>query len=210
MRILVTAGPTREYIDSVRFITNASSGRMGFAVAEAAVRAGHDVTLLAGPVRLDPPEGCRIERFVSVADLKDALGRHFAACDVLVMAAAVGDFRPDKIFPGKIHRSDAPLSLRLLATEDVLASVARGKRPDQRIIAFAVEAGPDDLIEAKARREMAAKSADYVVVYAPDAIAASASRACVVTPDATALGWARRSKADLAREIVRLLAPCRD
>ena len=176
MRILVTAGPTREQIDSVRFLTNASSGRMGFALAGAAARAGHDVTLLAGPVHLAPPEGCRVERFVSVADLKGALEAHFPACDVLAMAAAVGDFRPDRTFPGKIHRSDGPFSLRLIPTEDLLASVAAAKRGNQTVVAFAVEAGPDDLIEAKARKEMSAKNADNVVVNTPDAMSSPDSR----------------------------------
>ena len=83
MRIVVTAGPTREYIDDVRFISNASSGRMGFAVAAAAVGAGHDVTLIAGPVELSPLGGCRVVRFVSAADLKAALDEHFPACDAL-------------------------------------------------------------------------------------------------------------------------------
>jgi len=206
MRILVTAGPTREQIDSVRFLTNASSGRMGFAVAAAAARAGHDVTLLAGPVHLARPEGCRVESFVSVADLKAALEARFPDCDVLIMAAAVGDFRPDRTFPGKIHRSDGPFSLRLIPTEDLVASVAAAKRGDQTVVAFAVEAGPDDLIEAKARKEMGAKNADYVVVNTPDAMSAPDSRACILTPTTLALPWARRPKADLADEIIRLLS----
>ncbi|HHH76269.1 MAG TPA: bifunctional phosphopantothenoylcysteine decarboxylase/phosphopantothenate--cysteine ligase CoaBC, partial [Phycisphaerae bacterium] len=85
MRILITAGPTREYLDSIRFLSNGSTGQMGFATAEAAVNNGHDVTLLAGPVNLVAPAGCRVLKFVSVADLQAALAEHFDECDVLIM-----------------------------------------------------------------------------------------------------------------------------
>ena len=205
MRVLVTAGPTRQYIDSVRFITNASSGRMGFAVAEAAARAAHEVTLLAGPVPLEPPDPCRVVRFVTIDDLQAALAEHFDACDALIMTAAVGDFQPERALPGKIHRSDGPLVLRLFPTEDLLAGVAAGKRPDQIVVAFAVEAGPRKLVEAKAREEMADKHADYVVVNTPQAIAAPDSRACILRGDRVVLPWARRDKPKLAEEIIRLL-----
>jgi phosphopantothenoylcysteine decarboxylase/phosphopantothenate--cysteine ligase len=205
MRVLVTAGPTREYIDRVRFITNASSGRMGFAVAEAAVQAGHVVTLLAGPAAIDPPGGCRVVRFVSADDLKAALHEHFAGCDALVMAAAVGDFRPQHRVEGKIPRGGGAITVRLAPTEDLLAGVAGGKRPGQVIVAFAVEDGPPPRAEAKARAELAAKGADLVVVNTPAAMGASHSEACILSPAGVLLPWARRTKADLAREIVALL-----
>jgi len=207
MRILVTAGPTREYIDTVRFISNASSGRMGVAVATAAVRAGHDATLLAGQgvaVRDNP--GFNVHRFTSVADLKALLVERFPACDALVMAAAVGDFRPQKPLPAKLHRKGGPITLKLFPTEDVLAGLRASKRPGQRIVAFAVEDGPCDQIEAKARAEMAEKGADWVVVNTPAAIAADESRACILAPDAVALPWDDRAKRELADQIVQLLS----
>jgi phosphopantothenoylcysteine decarboxylase/phosphopantothenate--cysteine ligase len=207
MRIVVTAGPTREYIDSVRFISNASSGRMGFAVAAAAAAAGHDVTLLAGPVELAPPAGCRVVRFVSVEDLAAALAERFAECDALVMTAAVGDFRPEPRVAGKIPRRGGAVTVRLVPTADVLAGVARGKRPGQVVVAFAVEDPPPAAAEAKARAELAAKGADLVVVNTPAAMGARESDACILAPAGVVLPWGRRTKQELAEEILKCLSP---
>ena len=211
MRVLVTAGPTREYIDTVRFITNASSGRMGCAVACAAARAGHHVTLLLGPGvagggTADLGDGCEVVPFVSVADLKREVTARFGACDVLVMCAAVGDFRPDRVLPSKLHRSTGPVTLRLYPTEDVVAGVAAGKSGTQTVVTFAVEDGPREQIEAKAREEMVAKNSDFVVVNTPAAMAAAESDACVLVRGGGGLPWARRTKQALAEQIVQLLA----
>jgi phosphopantothenoylcysteine decarboxylase / phosphopantothenate---cysteine ligase len=199
MRIVVTAGPTREYIDSVRFISNASSGRMGFAVAAAAAAAGHEVTLLAGPVELPPPTGCQVVRFVSVEDLSAALAARFADCDALVMTAAVGDFRPERRVDGKIPRRGGAVTARLVPTEDVLAGLARGKRPGQVVVAFAVEDPPPAAAEAKAR-------ADLVVVNTPAAMGAQESDACILGSAGVLLPWGRRTKQELAEEVVKLLS----
>jgi len=206
MHVLVTAGPTREPIDAVRFITNGSSGRMGYALAAAAVRAGHDVTLLTGPVALDPPPACRTVRFVSVDDLAAALDEHFPACDALVMTAAVGDFRPEHRVEGKIPRSGGPVTIRLVPTEDLLAGLSARKRPGQLLIAFAVEDPPRKQAEAKARAEMRTKGADLVVVNTPDAMGREASEACILSRDDTRLPWATRTKAELAELVIAQLA----
>ena len=202
MRVLITAGPTRAYIDPVRFITNASSGRMGYAVAEQALGAGHEVTLLTGPVALAPPAGAAVVRFETNEELLAALNARFDACDALVMAAAVGDFTVADAQPVKIRRSAGPITLELLPTPDLLEEVTRRRRPDQIIIAFAVV---DVDVEATARAKLLAKRADYIVVNSPAAIAAGASRAAILSRTATVLDWATRSKEDLAREIVTLL-----
>jgi len=211
MRILVTAGPTREYIDTVRFITNASSGRMGAAVADAAAIVGHEVTLLTGPIAPPTPESqqsanVEIVRFVTVEDLRTAVDERFAACDALVMAAAVGDFRVAEAFSAKLPRAGGPVTLRLIPTEDILAGLGRQKRPDQTIVAFAVEDGPAEQAQAKAREEMARKNADYVVVNTPAAMAADESMACVLSRQGVVLPWANRPKRRLAAEIIKLLA----
>jgi phosphopantothenoylcysteine decarboxylase/phosphopantothenate--cysteine ligase len=205
MRVLITAGPTREYIDTVRFLSNASSGRMGIALAAAAKDAGHDVTLLLGPVDLAPPDGARVVPFVSCSDLADALGEHFPRADALLMAAAVGDFRPERTYPSKLHRRNGPITLRLYPTEDILAGIAHSKRADQTIVSFSVEDGRREQVEQKARAEMLAKRADLCVVNPPAAMASEESEACVLSEDGIALPWARRSKAELAGEIVNLL-----
>lgn len=204
MKVIVTAGPTRQYIDSVRFITNASSGQMGCAIAAAAVAAGHEVTLILAE-GISPPAGCEVVRFVRVDDLATALAERFGGCDALVMAAAVGDFRPESISPTKLSRSGGPITIKLVPVADILAGVAKCKRPDQKVIAFAVQDGPDDRIEADARDKMLRKNADYVVVNTPEAIAAEDSRACILSPDGVALPWADRAKRQLAEEIMNLL-----
>lgn len=211
MRIIITAGPTREYIDDVRFISNASSGRMGYAVAVAAAAAGHEVTLLAGPVTLADPPGCEVVRFVSVEELRAALTQRFGACDALIMTAAVGDFRPERRVAGKIARAGGPVDVRLVPTEDVLASVTAGRRVGQVVVAFAVESLPEPDAQAKALAEMQAKGADFVVVNGPEAMQADASRACVLGLGGVLLEWDARPKAELSQEIVLLVeqAACR-
>jgi len=173
-------------------------------VAAAAQRAGHEVTLLSGPVALAIPEGCHAVPFVTVAELKTELAARFDACDMLVMAAAVGDFRPEQVFVSKLKRSAGPVTVRLVPTEDVLGGVAAGKRSDQIVVAFAVEDGPEAEIEAKAQAELLAKNANYVVVNTPAAMAANQSRACILSREGVVLGWRRRAKAELAREILAL------
>lgn len=165
MRLLITAGPTREPIDAVRFISNRSSGQVGIRLAEAAVAAGHEVTLLLGPV-LRVPTGAvadRVVAFESAADLKALLDLHFSAADVLIMAAAVADYRPVERVAGKLPRGHAGEGriLRLEPTEDLVAAMARQKRPDQRVIAFALE--EPDLLEQRAREKLQRKRVDAIV-----------------------------------------------
>lgn len=215
MRVIVTAGPTREYIDTVRFITNASSGQMGCAVAAAAAAAGHEVTLLLGtgasaavPTAFGGKAiAMQVVRFNSVGDLKSELDSRFDGCDGLIMAAAVGDFRLDKPLPAKLHRRGGPITIRLFPTEDILAGLGQRKRADQRIVAFAVEDAPPGEIEAKARSEMVDKNADYVVVNTPAAMAANHSHACILSHSAIVLPWSDRPKEALAAQIVNLLMP---
>ena len=159
LRILVTAGPTRERLDPIRFVSNRSSGRMGFALAEAARDRGARVTLLAGPTELPRPEGLRTVAFESVDDLYGALVREFPECDGLVMAAAVADFVPEAS-PERLHREDGDVAVRLRPGRDVLAGL-RPLRRDQTVVAFAAET---EDFERRARRKMEAKGADLIVV----------------------------------------------
>jgi len=193
---------------------------MGCAVAAAAMDAGHRVTLLLARGVYDSMrdmvmESARrseqeweIKSFVSVDDLRRELTARFASADVLVMAAAVGDFQlePGAVSPVKLSRRGGPITLRLVPTGDVLAAVGAEKKPTQRIVAFAVEDGPDGDIESKARREMLDKHADFVVLNPPAAMGSPVSRACILTRDGVALPWGERPKERLAAEIVRLLA----
>jgi phosphopantothenoylcysteine decarboxylase/phosphopantothenate--cysteine ligase len=158
-RVLITAGPTHEAIDTVRYIGNRSSGRMGMAIAEAARDAGWAVTLLLGPVCARPPEGVHVERFTTTDDLARLLDRHFPACDVLVMAAAVADFRPAEKTTGKLPRTES-VSLSLEATPDLVAACAK-LRTSQRIVGFALE--EERNLAERACEKLRSKNLDAIV-----------------------------------------------
>ncbi len=167
VRVLVTAGGTREPIDSVRYVGNRSSGRMGVEVAREAQRGGAEVTLIAANVSLEPPDGVRSVHVQTAAELRDAARAEFAAADVLVMAAAVSDFRPVSAEDMKIKKSGAEgaragLSLELQPTEDVLAALSGQRRPGQTLIGFAAEHGEGGLKHARAKLER--KGLDAVVL----------------------------------------------
>jgi len=164
MNVLITTGPTREPIDAVRYISNRSSGRVGLAIAIAAVEAGDKVTLLAGQgidVSAAPGE-CEVVRFEAAADLEAKLAERFPECDVLIMAAAVADYRPARATAGKIERdSTKPMSLDLEPVPDLVAALAARKRAGQRIVAFALEE-PAKLLD-RARQKLIRKGVDALV-----------------------------------------------
>ena len=161
LRVLVSAGGTREPIDPVRFIGNRSSGRMGVALAERAAHRGAEVTLVAANVSLSGPAGVRRVDVETAAELAEALGREFDSTDVLVMAAAPADFRPARPAGEKIHREGTgKLELDLQPTDDILAALSRVRRPDQTIIGFAAET---DAAPNRAREKLERKGADAIV-----------------------------------------------
>ncbi len=160
-RVVVTAGPTREAIDPVRFISNHSSGRMGVALAAAAWRRGADVELIAGPMAVAPPVGPALSRVETTAQMADAVGRALAAADVLVMAAAPADFTPARVAATKIKKGARPPAVALDLTVDILASTRGARRPGSVIVGFALET--DDVL-AHARAKLGAKDLDLIVV----------------------------------------------
>jgi phosphopantothenoylcysteine decarboxylase/phosphopantothenate--cysteine ligase len=163
MRVLVTAGGTREPIDAVRYIGNRSSGRMGLALAERASVRGAEVTLIAANVALPAPAGVRRIDVATTTELADAVGREFPRTRLLLMAAAVADFRPARAESGKISREGGGgLELQLEPTDDVLAAVAPQRRDDQIVVAFAAEHGGDAV--ARARDKLRRKGVDAIVV----------------------------------------------
>jgi phosphopantothenoylcysteine decarboxylase/phosphopantothenate--cysteine ligase len=163
LKVLVTAGGTREPIDSVRFIGNSSSGRMGFALAQAARERGAEVTLLAANVALVDPVGVTRHDLATAAELQQACEREFPACDVLLMAAAVADFRPREQADGKIKKAGrTSLEIELEPTADVLAGLSRHRRADQTLVGFAAEHG--ERAVDLARNKLEQKGLDAVVV----------------------------------------------
>jgi phosphopantothenoylcysteine decarboxylase/phosphopantothenate--cysteine ligase len=164
LRVLVTAGGTREPIDAVRYVGNRSSGRMGYALAREAARRGAEVALVAANVALEPPPGVDFVPVRTAAELAAACEERFDDCDVLLMAAAVADYRPADPRADKIKKDEAggELRLRLERTQDVLATLAARRRPDQLLVGFAAEHGARALAHARAKRER--KGLDAVVV----------------------------------------------
>jgi phosphopantothenoylcysteine decarboxylase/phosphopantothenate--cysteine ligase len=163
LRVLVSAGGTREAIDGVRYIGNRSSGRMGFALADAAAARGADVTVVAANVALPRNGAVTYREVVSAAELQATCELAFADCDVLLMSAAVADFRPRAAHDGKLHREGRDeLLLELEPTEDVLLTLSAQRRPGQTLIGFAAEHGDEAL--ARARAKLARKGLDAIVV----------------------------------------------
>ncbi|MGZ5538373.1 MAG: phosphopantothenoylcysteine decarboxylase domain-containing protein [Chthoniobacterales bacterium] len=159
MKFVVTAGPTREPIDPVRFISNRSSGKMGYAIAEAAIEAGHEVTLISGPTALAAPKNARVIKITTADELYDAVHEHAPNCDVLVMCAAVSDYKPIEALAQKLPKQRGEFSLRLTATRDILASLPNESRP-YLVVGFAAETHD---MEASALRKLRAKNCDLIV-----------------------------------------------
>lgn len=159
-KILVTAGPTREAIDPVRFITNHSSGKMGYAIAQAAAFRGAQVTLVSGPVSLTPPVGVGLVRINSAHDLFEAVTSVSDEQDIIIKAAAVADYRPATVSDEKIKKADNDLSIALERTEDTLQYLGQHKREGQILCGFAMETSE---MEARARAKLARKNLDMIV-----------------------------------------------
>lgn len=203
-RVLVSAGPTREYVDPVRYLTNESSGRMGFAIARALARRGASVTLVAGPVALETPDGVRRVDVVSARDMLSAVRREFRASDALVMSAAVADWRPTRKLAGKWRKKDSAASsarLELTRNPDILAQVARRKGA-RLVMGFALETGDG---ERRAQAKLRRKNLDYIVLNDESALNASRSSVTILGRDGSRQGLARRSKGDIAEVLAELV-----
>jgi phosphopantothenoylcysteine decarboxylase/phosphopantothenate--cysteine ligase len=160
LRLLVSAGPTAEPLDPVRVLTNRSSGKMGFRVAERAQARGAQVVLVSGPSSEPAPAGVELVRVQTAAQMKDAILDRLGAVDVVVMAAAVADYRPEIAAPQKIKKNEKPLDLKLVRTDDILMAIAGRRRKEQTIVGFAAET---EALEANAREKLARKKLDLVV-----------------------------------------------
>lgn len=159
-RVLITAGPTQESLDPVRFLTNRSSGKMGYALAKAAKAMGAEVTLVTGKTALLPPYGVETVPVVSAAEMAEAVEELKENADLIVMAAAVADYTPTVVSGQKIKKSDGALSLELCRTKDILASLGEAKRPGQVIVGFSMET--ENLLE-NSRKKLMKKNADMIV-----------------------------------------------
>lgn len=163
-KVLVSAGPTREAIDPVRFVSNASSGRMGYAIARAARRRGAEVVLVSGPSYLPRPANIEFVPIVSAEEMNDACVRYFPQSTLVIMSAAVADYRPTKSYPRKVKKDAQTLSIEMERTADVLKSMGKMKKNGQLLVGFALET---EDIEENARKKLKEKSLDLVVANTP-------------------------------------------
>jgi phosphopantothenoylcysteine decarboxylase / phosphopantothenate---cysteine ligase len=160
-KILVTAGPTREAIDAVRYISNRSSGKMGFAIAEEIIRRGGHVTLIAGPSQLEVPANANYIRVESASEMYNACMKHFSSSDITVMSAAVSDFSPVETATSKVKKEDASLNLTLKRTADILSELGNNKKKGQLLVGFALET-TDGI--SFAREKLLKKNLDLIVL----------------------------------------------
>jgi phosphopantothenoylcysteine decarboxylase / phosphopantothenate---cysteine ligase len=204
VRVLVTAGGTREPIDSVRFIGNRSSGKMGFALARDAARRGADVTIVAANVTLDPPPGVRVVPVGTAAELAQACEREFDACDVLLMAAAVADFRPASPVEDKLKKDRGTPTIELEPTDDVLSALAARRRRGQFLVGFAAEHGEGAVEYGRGKLER--KRLDAVVVNDVSTpgigFDSSDNEVAILTPGGGVQQVSRASKESVARAVL--------
>lgn len=202
LKILVTAGPTWEPIDVMRYLGNRSTGKMGFAVAEAAVMGGHDTRLIAGPVSLATPRGVDRIDVETAQQMYDAVRGHFAWCEVLVMTAAVADWRPAERIAGKLKKHDGERHLHLVRTPDILRTVGSDKG-GKYLVGFAAEA--EDL-EENAARKLREKNLDLIVanpvMQADAAFGADTNRVVMLSRDGRRVALPLLSKQDVAHHIL--------
>ncbi|HST30856.1 MAG TPA: phosphopantothenoylcysteine decarboxylase [Chthoniobacterales bacterium] len=201
MRFLITAGPTREPIDPVRYISNRSSGKMGYAIAEAAIEAGHEVVLISGPASLDPPNGATLVSVATSDEMFDAVHLHVRHCDILVMCAAVADYRPAKASKQKIKKSEAKAVLELIPTRDILASFATKDR-NFVVVGFAAET---EDTEANALKKLREKNCDVIVANdARMAMESDENEVTILFRDAEKKTISRAPKKIVARELIKI------
>ena len=232
MRILITAGGTREYIDPVRFISNASSGRMGYALVRAALKASHKVTLITAPASRPAPSAAKIVKIESAAQMFEAVRKHFSRCDCLIMAAAVADYTPAYPANTKIKRTGKPLSIKLKPTVDILKWAGKHKKlrrqktenKRQRANHRGQSAGrlpakaagrrqmgqivvgfalEDKNVRARAERKLKEKNLDMIVANTPAAIGADKSTVQIKIRGRRWLRLAQATKATIAKRIIR-------
>jgi phosphopantothenoylcysteine decarboxylase/phosphopantothenate--cysteine ligase len=207
-RILITSGPTRQYLDPVRYLTNASSGRMGRALAEAALAIGHQVVIVTGPVDLTYPARARVREVISTEEMLAVAAEEFETSDGLIGAAAPCDYRPVRVESHKIAKTGQPIDLHLVETDDVVATLG-AKKGHRWVVGFALET-EDHRLRALAKLER--KCCDLIVSNAPSAISAPDNDVEVITPTGEVIASLAGSKELVAAAILtiieaRLLAP---
>ena len=203
MNFVITAGPTREPIDPVRYLSNRSSGKMGYAIAEAAIEAGHEVTLISGPVSVDRPRGSAVVPISTSDEVFAAVRQHSSRCDILVMCAAVADYKPAKFSKSKIKKRSENISLELVPTRDILKSLPKDRQ--YLVVGFAAET---ENVAANAQKKLQEKNCDIVVandVSRPDTgMESDENEVEIFFRNGEKKKISRASKKIVARELVKI------
>ncbi|MEC7500736.1 MAG: phosphopantothenoylcysteine decarboxylase [Planctomycetota bacterium] len=200
-RILITSGPTRQYLDPVRYLTNASSGRMGAALAATAVANGHDVVLVSGPVEITYPESVELHQVISTEEMLEKCIALFSHCDGMIGVAAPCDYRPEKIAPHKIAKTGDPLQMQLIETEDIVARLGKSKA-NRWVVGFALET-EDPRLRALVKLEK--KSCDLMVLNGVDAMHSPTNAVEVLEPSGESIGTFQGMKEVVAAQIFQLI-----
>ena len=200
LNIVITAGGTREYIDPVRFISNASSGKMGYAIARAALKAGHKVTLISANTRLPRPKNIRIIEVVTSDDMFKAVKAEYEKCDGLIMAAAVSDYKPAAGSKTKIKKDQVVLSLDLKPTRDILKWAGRNKKKGQTLVGFALE---DTNLLENAEKKLKSKKLDMIIANEPTAIGSDKSTIHIKTKTTDWQTFENVTKSTSAKNILK-------
>lgn len=199
-RILITSGPTRQYLDPVRYLTNASSGRMGAALAAAALELNHHVVVISGPVSVPYPDGAEIISVTTTDQMLKAAVETFRECDGAIGAAAPCDYMPRIVQKQKISKTGDPLTIELIETSDVVATLGQGKRKDQWVVGFALET-EDQRFKAIVKLEK--KHCDLMVSNGPNAIDSSENEVELLDPAGNVLAEITGTKEDVARQLLQ-------
>ncbi len=202
MRLLVTAGPTREYLDDVRYLSNASSGKMGYAIAQAAIEKGWEVVLVSGPVDLTPPAGCEFHPVITTAQMRATAVSLFPACDGVIAAAAVCDYKPRERISGKLSKTGGGVMLEMIETDDVLAELGAMKQ-NRWVVGFALEAqNPRENALQKLRR----KNCDWIVLNSPTAIGSETNQVEFLGDDPKSVASWSGTKIEVASSLIHWLS----
>lgn len=199
-RILITSGPTRQYLDPVRYLTNASSGRMGAALVDSAIARGHEVIVITGPVQVQYVSPAKVIAVDTTDEMLDAVLEHFPSCDGLIGAAAPCDYMPRRISSDKITKSGQPIQLELIETPDIVATAAQRKLPHQWVVGFALET--EDL-RFRAIVKMQRKCCDMMVSNGPIAINSLNNDVEILAADGRTIAYASGDKRTVANSIIQ-------
>jgi len=205
MRILITAGGTREYIDPVRFISNASSGRMGYALAKAAIEAGHRVTMITTIEKTNfkfQTSNSKLIIVQTAAQMFEAVKKLFEKCDCLIMAAAVADYTPARPAKTKIKKTGKALTIKLKPTADILKWAGKHKKKNQIVVGFALE---DKAVRSRAEKKLKEKNLDIIIANTPAAIGTDKSTVQIKTPGSSWSTIENATKVTTAKSIIRLV-----